>query len=264
MPAIRIWSKPKVIEEITELQKRKEPLNARYIQTCYRALFNAGERHWGSWENSIEAAGIDYSSVKITDPVVSWSNRLIIERLREFRRRGEPLNSHYIRKHYPALFYSAVKSNHFGSWKNAIESLGIDYSYVKKRDFHRKPWTDEIIIDELVRLHNADVDLSTAYMRKIYPGFFEYIRQKKGGWRAVIEMAGLDYEKVLRYRTLTEQEKTSLFLDYTCLNGITIRELAEKYSISYSTARRHIKRMLKNHRNSKKKLREISDYMDTA
>ena len=78
MPAIRIWSKPKVIEEITELQKRKEPLNARYIQSHYRALFNAGERHWGSWGNAIEATGIDYQSVKITDPVVSWSNKLII------------------------------------------------------------------------------------------------------------------------------------------------------------------------------------------
>ena len=49
-----------------------------------------------------------------------------------------------------------------------------------------------------------------------------------------------------------------MVLDYARIKGVTVKKLAEDYSIGYSTATRHIHGMLKGHRSSKK-LSEISD-----
>ena len=42
----------------------------------------------------------------------------------------KPLNSSFYARNYPAVYAAAERI--FGSWKNAIEACGLDYSTIRK------------------------------------------------------------------------------------------------------------------------------------
>lgn len=106
-------------------------------------------------------------------------------------------------------------------------------------------WTDDLIKYEVLRLYNSNVDLSPGHIGKIYPSFFDPARHRKGDWKTVIEFVGLNYKEILHINRLTIEEKFRLFFDYIAMDmrkGV-VRDLAKKYSIGYSTTRRHITQM---------------------
>ena len=58
----------------------------------------------------------------------------------------EDLNSRYYATTYPDVYAAAERT--FGSWGEAIESCGLDYSLIKKY----KSWTKQSVLDEIRRL----------------------------------------------------------------------------------------------------------------
>jgi len=70
----------------------------------------------------------------IDTPVVknkNYSSENVRSVIQGFYLRGDLLGENYIRRNYPPLFHTAKK--HFGNWKSAVESQGIDYSKEQKR-----------------------------------------------------------------------------------------------------------------------------------
>ncbi len=55
----------------------------------------------------------------------------------------KPLNSSYYAANYPAVYAAAERI--FGSWKNAIEACGLDYSTIRKY----RIWNKETVINEI-------------------------------------------------------------------------------------------------------------------
>ena len=62
------WTKKKIVEQISFIKKKGEPLNSYHIQTKHSALYCAIQRNFGSYVNCLELVGIDYSKInkKIT------------------------------------------------------------------------------------------------------------------------------------------------------------------------------------------------------
>ena len=58
------WTKEKIISRIKELYDSGEDLSAGYSYYAHSRLMNATVRNFGSWEKAIEAAGIDYDSIR--------------------------------------------------------------------------------------------------------------------------------------------------------------------------------------------------------
>lgn len=124
-------SKEEVIAAIIKHKKMNLPLDYTRVRLDRHkgsVLHHCAQRMFGSWKKAIEAAGLDYRSVRNV-----WKyptrEKLLDEILRR-NKAGLPLNS-------GALFHDAINSDQalcrkgieiFGSWKKAIEAAGIRYS----------------------------------------------------------------------------------------------------------------------------------------
>lgn len=72
-----------------------------------------------------------------------WTEDVVIGKIKSFNKNGEKLNSDYIQKKYGNFHASACKL--FGSWKQAIENAGFDYSKINLYS-HRIHWDSQKII----------------------------------------------------------------------------------------------------------------------
>jgi len=109
----------------------------------------------------------------------------ILEEIRHLKEKGADLRHGAI---YPAnkrLVSAAVR--HFGSWRSAIASAGIDYLEIReqaeksRKDKIRK-WSKELIVKAIRDMAEAGESLAASSARRAQPGVME---------------AGIDYEAVL-------------------------------------------------------------------
>ncbi|HOJ20542.1 MAG TPA: hypothetical protein PLY56_03330 [Armatimonadota bacterium] len=142
-----------------------------------------------------------------------WSKDEIAMEIRSLYLDGEELNYTSVEKNHLALLRAACR--YFGSWKDAVEFAGLDYSKIRKY----KTWTKAKIIERIQELHRQEVDLSWRNIStKVDPALAAAaVRANRfGSWRAALEAAGLNYDEIRRYREWDE----SLVID-------EVRELAE-------------------------------------
>lgn len=116
------WNKDKVLARINELQMRNAALNAGAVERGSARLFAAACTHFGSWSKAIEAAGLDYSSIRRQR---RWSRALVIEEIRRIGLAGLRLGTTVaVRSEFRALHAAAVRF--FGSWAKAVRAAGAD------------------------------------------------------------------------------------------------------------------------------------------
>jgi len=126
----------------------------------------------------------------------------ILEEIRHLKEKGADLRHGAI---YPAnkrLVSAAVR--HFGSWRSAIASAGIDYLEIReqaeksRKDKIRK-WSKELIVKAIRDMAEAGESLAASSARRAQPGLFSAAVSERyfGSWRAAVMEAGIDYEAVL-------------------------------------------------------------------
>jgi hypothetical protein len=124
------WKKHVIIERILELNEQGEDLNHRYVSLKHTALCKAAYRYFDTWENAIEAAGLDYNFIRKDTDFENWSKQKIIDRILELYELKEDLSYRSMQISHPALQASACR--YFGRWKNAIEASSLDYEKIRK------------------------------------------------------------------------------------------------------------------------------------
>ena len=144
-----------------------------------------------------------------------WTRRTIIEEIRQLNAVGEELNYSSAEENHLNLVRAAAW--HYGTWKRAIETAGLSYDDVSK---YRR-WSKERIIAGIREYQAAGGDLSwrvisaegapalAAAAVRVNVGF--------DTWYDAVTAAGIDYEKVARYRHWTPERVVK-----------EIQELAEK------------------------------------
>lgn len=144
-----------------------------------------------------------------------WTRRTIIEEIRKLHSAGEELNYAAAEENHLNLVRAAAW--HYGTWKRAIETAGLSYDDVS---IYRR-WTKERVVAGIREYHAAGGDLSwrvisaegapalAAAAVRVNIGF--------NTWFDAVTAAGIDYEKVARYRHWTPQRVVQ-----------EIQELAEK------------------------------------
>lgn len=106
------------------------------------------------------------------------------------RRKPESLNMLYYSQAYPEVYAAAQRL--FGSWKNALEDCGFDYSKIRK---YRK-WSQKRVIEKIRKLAKEKHSLSSNIMQKIEKPLYMAAVRKFGSWGKAVTAAGLDYEKI--------------------------------------------------------------------
>jgi len=134
-------------------------------------------------------------------PRRKWSRELILERIRELRRRGSDLTPSQVGVEQGALVSAAER--YFGNWPAAVRAAGVDYSQVRKSGRQRRSerlrkWSQEKIVAEIRRLHEAGEGLSWGVMERKYQPLCAAAVKKCyfGSWSAALAAAGVDYERI--------------------------------------------------------------------
>ncbi len=112
----------------------------------------------------------------------------------------EPLNSYYYATHYPDVYAAAERI--FGSWGEAIESCGLDYSLIKKY----KSWTKQAVLDEIRRLAKEGEPLFSQNAQKQHKPLYMAAIKRFGNWGKAIQGAGVDYKNVRLRRSMTKAD----------------------------------------------------------
>ncbi len=184
----RHWSRDAVIREVRNLQVRGEPLNSGYIARTYPGLAYAGRKYMDSWEAAVQAAGFDYSEIRIKN---RWNRNRITAQIRELRQQGQPLNVSAAERLHGGLVGAAI--SYFGSWGKAIEAAGFNYADVKLQ----KEWSKRVIVKEIRRMHEQGLELGrTIPVREKYRILHAAAVRYFGSWAEAMKAARL--ERLLR------------------------------------------------------------------
>ncbi|HYF05498.1 MAG TPA: hypothetical protein VEA59_04975 [Patescibacteria group bacterium] len=148
------WTKSRVIVEILVRYIKGLPLNSAAVMVEYQALKSAGEKHFGSWQKAIEAAGFNYDEVRLMQ-VRDKEN--IIADIKLLHDAGAFLSHSNMRKLECALVSSAVY--HFGNWATAVYAAGIDYAE-HCQIWSSKAWVRSLSVEQKQEIFDNIQDLS--------------------------------------------------------------------------------------------------------
>jgi hypothetical protein len=143
---IRKWSRELILERIRELHEQGSDLTPSDVSARQGALVSAAERYFGNWPAAVQAAGIDYRTVRESgrrrrsERIRKWSRDKIVAEIQRLHRAGEDLSWAVMERKYQSLCAAAVKASYFGSWAAALAAAGIDYEQVKARARDARRW----------------------------------------------------------------------------------------------------------------------------
>ncbi len=178
------WSKDEVLRAIGELNRGGKQLNSGYIARNHPALAYAGRKFYGSWENAVNAAGLDYESIRRKS---FWNRGEIVAQIRRLKAAGEHLNVSSAEKTHGGLVGAAAV--YYGSWRQAIQAAGFDYAKIKRQ----KEWSKAEIVSEIKRMRANGLNLSTTIpVRKRYRTLHAAAVRYFGSWAAAMKAAKLE------------------------------------------------------------------------
>ena len=195
------WKPEEICEHILA-RHGNEPLNYHYYARTYPAVHAAGCRIFGSWENTIEACGIDYAEIR---RYTRWTKGKVVEAIAQRHAQGKTLSSNEIQKEAKALYMAAMKR--FRNWGEAVKSAGIDYDAVRKRH----AWSKNKVIKAVRQLHKQDEDLAYPNMRRNHQYIMAAAAKTlgSGSWAEARREAGIDtnYRKLAAEKALETKRK---------------------------------------------------------
>jgi len=193
----RKWSKQKIIGEILSLHRAGESLSTRnvaqlgysgMVTSCYAAEL------FGGWRRAIRAAGLDPE--KVCTRRRKWTRESIIGEIRRLRRAGVDLSHSAAKRTHQYLVVAARRTEHFGSWRVAVEAAGIDYGSVSKH----QSWTRDKVVERIRDLAQRGEPLSHQEAKRSDSPLVSAAASRRlfGSWEAAVRAAGLEYDQVRR------------------------------------------------------------------
>jgi transcription elongation factor Spt5 len=111
------WTDDLVLDKIRELNK-SGGVNLERVRRTDNRLLMAARHRYGSWEEAVKAAGIEYQEARLTPPP-KWTKELILKEVLEVvKAKGEDYRG--ITRLNKSLYTAA--QTHFGSWQKAVEA----------------------------------------------------------------------------------------------------------------------------------------------
>ena len=95
----------------------------------YSSLYIKACKAFGSWKCAIEACGMDYESSRNNR---KWTRERIKKEILRLGGNGNTLRPSILKKDGMTTLVSAAEY-HFGSWRRAVESCGLDYSFGRRK-----------------------------------------------------------------------------------------------------------------------------------
>lgn len=201
---MRKWSKQSIGTEILRMHNAGEDLNYASIAQAQVALLRAATRYFGSWRIAVEFAGLDYEDIR---KYKMWTRERILSRIRELNAEGVDLSWRHVSTQVdPQLAAAATKQKHFGSWRNAIQSAGLNYGEIRRY----REWDEQAVIDRLRALHAEGKDLNAKSMEELDITLITAARRRFESWDRALTAAGLDFNKIVLRKPFKRRRKVKV------------------------------------------------------
>lgn len=197
---VQRWSRDVVVREIQHLNEEGKDLTHGEASTNYQRLVSAAVRYFGSWGAAVAAAGIDYAGIRRKSQdarsarVTKWSIDSISAEIRSLVELGESLAAATVRQKHPALFSAAVSPRYFGSWRNALTAVGLDYDLILAQNrasstAPRDARGMRTVMRRMQVLGDNVRNMTDAQAQTRYPKLYEKAATYFGTWNAALEAA---------------------------------------------------------------------------
>lgn len=185
----RVWTKEKLIERIRELHAQGVDLSPAAAMRSHSRLFASARSHshFGSWGAAIEAAGLDYNSIKRIHH--RWSKDEIVRQIRQHHKRGADLLSTEFKERHRDLYLAAASQRYFKSWRAAILAAGLDHEKMREKYV----WTQNRILRTIREMHRDGERLGWSNIEESCPGIYRAARRPEnfGSWKNALVVAGV-------------------------------------------------------------------------
>lgn len=122
-----------------------------------------------------------------------WDRDLVVKEIKKLHEEGTPLNASYIMSNNSKLYGAARK--HLGSWKEAIETAGLEYGDINLRASENK-WNQEKIKEQIKKLVVQGEPLNSDYIQKEHTKLHSAAQRYFDSWGEAVDEAGFDYENI--------------------------------------------------------------------
>ena len=187
-----LWDRDEVLFQIR--RRYQENLDLSYsgvLEDSPRLLF-AAVHYFKNWGIAVTSAGIDYNKVR---RVETWSREKIKMQLRRLKRKGVSFRYNEFEKDYLKLLAAACY--HFGSWKNALSAVGIDYQSLQRFT----TWSRQKVKRRIRSLYQKEKDISYSALKKSGKiALLSAASHYFSNWGKAVLAAGLPYAEIRRKR----------------------------------------------------------------
>lgn len=143
-----------------------------------------------------------------------WSKRKIIRKIKQLKKSGVILSPSIMKKKYPKLFAAAINNKYFGSWRNALQKIGIDADkeYKKYNENNENfKWSKQKIIEKIKKIKIENLKSVYKTNKALYSAAYRIF----GSWDKALK-------KSKRFKKYKNYEKEQLLKDirnYYIKNG---------------------------------------------
>ncbi|MFA5048304.1 MAG: DHH family phosphoesterase [Patescibacteria group bacterium] len=216
---IREISKEQIISILTSFYENKKSINKKFILNNYQKLYCAAVDLFGSWDEALKASNINPINIckKNTN---KWTKDSLTRALKEIP--VSNLSPIVLKTKYNGIYTACIRV--FGSLKNAIENIGINYEDI----LINVPWTREKIINIINFYYKNNEPINFKYVSKHHNRLKKIAEIIFGSWGNAVEAAGINYDSI---KPLTGWGKQYLSKDgnmyYSQTEGLVADKLFE-------------------------------------
>jgi len=125
------WTREAIIERVQDLHAQGTDLSWRNVVLNVDAKLASAavkKKHFGSWREAVEAAGLDYDAIR---RYREWNDERVLNVVREYHASGKDLNAKNVAEDDMALITAARRR--FDTWPRVLVEAGFDYKEIVRR-----------------------------------------------------------------------------------------------------------------------------------
>jgi hypothetical protein len=181
----RHWTRKDILAAIKRRHREGKSLMASVINKEDCGLGGAARRYFGTWEEAVEAAGLDYSRI---NPFKDRSRRALAAELRRWVKKHGPLSWADMNARDVALLSSV--NRRFGSLEQAAKSLRLPYRSLMPL------WTKDRIVKQIRKRYRGKLPLRSQAVKSDDSALFAAARRYFGSWTKALRAAGYAYGRI--------------------------------------------------------------------
>jgi len=190
---LEYWTDEQILQELRRMQKDGEDLSMKVVMRHAPKLIARCRNHFGSYAKAVQAAGIDYATVR--HPQQVWTEQKVLQTLRELDERGEDMRVSFLAKRVRGIVPAANKL--FGTYRKAVAAAGLQYRDGRRvsRSGSKKlaHWNEELVLSTLRELQEQGEDLRHRTVKDKRQPLFWAAKDFFGSYVNAVRQAGIDY-----------------------------------------------------------------------